>query len=479
MTSQAQGLIHLSNDDGWIALELHPAVGFVNKYVSVSRIETYENCPRRFFYRYVEKSETTSDTDTSRADVGTIVHAANDAVYRWVIAEEHEGVIPIEVIEHCFRRAYRESDRELGGADLYAESRALVFKYFERYPDADHWDVIASEQEFEIEITPGVMIKGFMDLVLRDGDGILIVDYKTNAMLYGKDELDHNLQASAYCAVARKLWPWAKTFRFRFEMLRHDLAQETERTELQLDEEIKYIEDTVARIERPFNEWPAKIGVLCGWCDHRSKCDAFKNAAKHNDVLSKANSQDDLAELNEERSRIASVAKALEQRKKEIESVFKTKMKKEELSDLTVGSVTYRVIDIKKTVYPAKTVIPLLARYSGESQEALEEKLSDPFLDKKKVEAFVAEIKEKHPEKRAMLGIELIAESEQILAFSRFEGRESKRSLEGGTKSAKTLPSAEYACSFCQASPAKRVNRGGAIFFVCDAHKNKRKAPKA
>jgi len=453
---------------------------FRNEYVSVSRLKVFDQCPLRFFFSYVDKREP-GISDKSAAIFGTLCHAVLEAIYHWVQEEEHSGVIPEDLIREVYDQQWTRSG--LTGEELFAEGQALVISYFNRNPDVDCWDVLAVEQKFEIEIG-GIKVLGFMDRVDRDGsDGIAIVDYKTNAMPYTREELATDLQASVYAIAAPKLWPWAKRVSFRFEMLRHDMVQKPDRSAADLELASRYIVAVTKSIEDPERkEWPAKVGPLCAWCEHRSSCDAYKRALAEDPVMHPV-SDEDLAAVSAERERLKALISPVDARKKQLDRILTKHI--EEKGTLELGQYTYRLIKIPRTEYTAE-IIETLAKHSDLSVEQVAERVT--VIDKKAVEKLVSDIKagmtgQGSRAQKAMLSMDVEACKEVGFAFGRLDGRLNANALreKAGTQA---LPEGKadpekLACDFCGKEPANLVERGGQRFAVCEDHKRKRKPPKA
>lgn len=472
----------LADLDRWEVMMRHPAVGFVQDYVSVSRLQSFEQCEGKFFFDYVEKGEGVSETDSRGADVGKVTHAALQGVYEWVTKEEFSGIIPQETISACYRAAFTARDADAIGLDQYEDGLRLTHRYFDRNPDVDCWSVLAIEQEFMVEIAPGIRIKGFMDRVDVDDGHVTIRDYKTNANLYTQEELDQSLQAGVYLLVARKLWPWAKSYSFVFDMLKHDREQTTSRTVADLRIVRQYVIDLVARIERPFPEWKRKLSVLCGWCKHRDRCDRFRRATEEGSEIVKLSKPEEIDRIAEERRRLDEVLKAVEQRKKALDKILKERILQEDptgQTEIVYPSVTYRIINVNKTTYPLEETSQILAKVMKIDVEEARKKLVDPIVSKSRVDGVVKEVREElNASQRANLSMQLAAIMEQSFWFSKLDAKIDKGpKLDKPSKKPKALPSADLKCGFCGKSPAKKVERGGATFNVCDEHKNKRKPP--
>ena len=457
---------------------------FRNEYVSVSRLKLFDQCPLRFWFQYVEKREA-GVADKSAAIFGSFCHEVLEAIYRWVQEEEHSGVIPEDLIRDTFDREWTTVG--LSGEELFATGHSLIASYFNRNPDVDHWDVLAVEQKFEIEID-GITVLGYIDRADRDGaDGVAVVDYKTNQMPYTKTELATDLQASVYAIAARKLWPWAKRVSFRFEMLRHDMVQAPRREDSDLELAGRYIAALTRSIESPDRtEWPAKVGPLCSWCDFRSQCDAFAKARTEDPIMHPV-SDEDLEAVSAERERLKALVSPVDARKKQLDRILAKHC--EEDGDLVLGQYTYRVIKIPSVGYSAE-IIEALAKHSDLSIEQIAERITT--IEKKAVDGLITEIKagmtgQGSRGKKAMLSMDVEACKEVGFSHGRIDSRLNENALraKAGTQAlpeGKADPGGKgdaLTCDFCGKKPAHLKESGGKRFAVCEDHKRKRKPPAA
>ena len=339
---------------------------FRNEHLSVSRLRRYEQCPLSFFYQYVEKPEPgLVDPDREAADFGVVCHAALERTYQWVMGEEYEGPLPVDRLLEDFRLAWVESG--IVGVDLYQEGRELLRRYAARVGRVDHMRVLAVEQEFNLLLGPDVcrlvdagekerwkhvdghyVVNGFIDRVDRvDAETVAVVDYKSNRMMFAREELAGDLQLSVYAIAARLLFPWARRVELGFEMLRHDVRQRAERSEEDLRAAADYVLAMGARSER--GPYPAKLNMNCGTCDHRVRCPTYRAAVEQKlEVV--AVSASDMETLAQERERVAKIAKAAYARKEQLDGILKTALGDRE--SLELAGVVYRLLQNADTSYP-------------------------------------------------------------------------------------------------------------------------------
>ena len=354
------------------------------KYLSVSRMKLYENCPLAFKMRYVTKVP--QGPSSEPAEFGKLVHEALENVYNWVLNEEFSGKIPDEVILDSYRKAFESPKVDVVSNALYTEGLELTRTYFRQHPEANHRDVLAVELEFRIRCLGEYDAYGFIDRVDRvDHNTVEIIDYKTNRMLFSRDELDSDLQMSVYGLAVKSKWPWVKNVRYRFDMIRHAMSLYTSREDDELDETVDYIVSLGRRLDA-LKKYPAKVNPLCNWCDYRDKCKPFKQALE-GDGLSMLVATDDIERIADERNRAAAIEKIAKGRKYEMDDILKVHLDKAKGEELVAAGYKYRLQTNFETKYSAAKTLAALHQATGISLD----KLSDEILvvDAKKIDAVI------------------------------------------------------------------------------------------
>jgi putative RecB family exonuclease len=346
---------------------------FTNEHVSVSRLRRYEECQQAFYFQYIDKGE--REPQGEPAAFGTILHDALERTYAWVVEDEFEGYLPEEVLTRAYREAWTES--AMVRLPLYQEGLEILRAYARDAGRVDHMNILSIEKEFNLLVGPDVcmlidasekekwrtvpnhfVINGYIDRVDRaEGGGIEIVDYKSNRMLYTREEIDADLQMSVYGLVARQLYPWATSIGFAFHMIRHGIVQRTKRTSEQLADIVGYVIALGTRSER--GPYPAKINTNCGYCDHRARCPEYK-AAVSNKVERVAVTVDHLGALATERERVAKIAKAAYARKEELDHILRTNLIASGSESMTLAGTVYRLLQFFDKSYAAEPVVKIL-----------------------------------------------------------------------------------------------------------------------
>lgn len=332
--------------------------GFKNFHLSVSRLRRYDQCPQSFKLHYVEEKPSEPG---EAGEFGKLLHDTLERLFVWVVDEEFTGFLPENKLVEFYRLAWQVSG--LSGFELFQQGLSILRSYLRKHPKIDHFNVLAVELEFNIQIEEFVL-NGRIDRVDRvNDDTVRICDYKSNRMLYTRDELDTDLQMSVYAIAARHLWPWAKNFEFAFHMLRHDTILSTLRTEEQIEDAAVYV-TTVGRQTESDLEFKARINPYCGYCDHRSQCASYEKALAEK-VERVAFHEDELEKIAEMRERVATLAKIAYRRKDELDMILRTHLERTESKELEVGEMRYRLVSASTTEYPSTPTVEKIARVAG------------------------------------------------------------------------------------------------------------------
>jgi RecB family exonuclease len=359
--------------------------GWKNQHLSVSRIKRFEECALAFYWQYVNRPHGAHRERSEPAEYGVTLHDALERVYQWIVDNEYEGAFPEEQLLDAFRLAWSESG--LTGVDLYHEGREMLRGYARWVGRVDHMRILAVEREFNLLIGPNVcklidaaekavwekvdgyyVVNGFIDRVDRvDARTIEVVDYKSNRLLFSREELAEDLQVSLYAIVAQLLYPWAERVDLSFHMLRHGpTRQPTQRSARELASAREYVRAIGLRTER--GPYPARLNKNCGTCDWREGCDTYRAALSKKPTLVNV-SREDMESLSEERERVAAIAKAAYARKEQLDAVLRDAVGDRE--SLQLGSFVYKVLQFFNTEYRAEDLLPLFAELGVDLTPAL------------------------------------------------------------------------------------------------------------
>jgi putative RecB family exonuclease len=312
-------------------------------HLSFSGVSRWERCPHSYELRYVRGLDS---EPTPPLRLGKAVHAALEMAVRdgtgvevaWIDASAAQS------LDHT----------------LHAEGLEMLRAWMDRGP-VDPLTVLAVEARFELQAGAETVV-GVIDRIDRDGDGLTVVDYKSNRALYTREELATSLQLSLYAAGARALFPGDGPVRLVFEMLRHGIRQETTRTEAQISAALHYVSTVGRAIDAAAErgEWPAVIGSHCAHCDYRRQCAAYASALASPDVGGPC---PDLAAVADERARVAGLCAILDARKDELDATIKAELQTEPA--VYGAGVVYTMGHSASKTVPLPAAVAVLARALG------------------------------------------------------------------------------------------------------------------
>jgi putative RecB family exonuclease len=238
--------------------------------LSFSRIDAYENCPRRFRYAYVDKLPGRAGPHLS---FGTSIHAALEDFYdRKLPACPSEEDLLTSLYERWDSTGFADLDRDEQLA-FYRHAQDVLRRYHRRAAPTYRLPA-ATEAWFELPIGYEATVVGSIDRVDVDDEGRFhVVDYKTNRKVKDRQRVAGSLQLAIYALACRHLFgALPATVSLDFVVPGVEIRVDVE--DLDLEDARQRVLDTAAavRAER-YDPTPNR---LCDWCDFRAVCPAWE-----------------------------------------------------------------------------------------------------------------------------------------------------------------------------------------------------------
>lgn len=249
--------------------------------LSPSRAGDFKTCPQLFKFRAIDRLPEPTSVYQAR---GTTAHLALQRLF------DHpaEDRLP-ELLYDLFREAWTElrTDEEFDGLfeDTDAErawgleSMKLLANYFD-VEDPTSFDPVDRELDM-IEDLDGIVIRGILDRIDRDGDGKLVItDYKTGSAPPERYALPAFFALKIYALlIRRRLNETPKELRLLY--LNGPTEYRLAVDDRQLDAMDGQLRALWAAIDRALatGHFPTRAGRLCDWCSFREICPAFADPA--------------------------------------------------------------------------------------------------------------------------------------------------------------------------------------------------------
>ncbi|MFN2426983.1 MAG: RecB family exonuclease [Candidatus Binatia bacterium] len=247
---------------------------------SFSRVTTFEQCARRYRYRYVDGVR--EAFQSIEAFMGQQVHAAVE----WMFQQKAAGCAPrvedaVRQYSATFDGAWAEArgtlkvikqgtrveDYRRSGAEMLADFHRTRFV-------GDSLETVGLERHFMLEIDEGRRFQGFIDRLARDAAGVVhIIDYKTGGrppIRFGGKDGD---QLEAY-AVAMFAETGADEIVLTLEYLRNGSTQTRRIRREEAGETARRLGARI-RTAAEASVFPPTPGTLCDWCGFNDLCEAF------------------------------------------------------------------------------------------------------------------------------------------------------------------------------------------------------------
>lgn len=386
-----------------------------NAYLSYSRLSCFEQCPAAYRHRYIEKRK--GDADMSALQLGKTVHAVCEVLVREHMESEQEGPLSAERGLEILKTAAPAN--ELVGIGAYQEASDMVRSFVRMQGMLDGRDVLAIEKEFRIPVGRFEVL-GFIDRIdLVSPDTIEIIDYKTNRLLFSREEVDESLQMSLYEVAARRMWPWVRNVKLKFWMLRHDTFQNTTRTRTQLEDALAYTEALGEQTESA-TMFPERLNLNCCYCEHRNVCTAYQHVLTSGGRPDVVASPEDLEAVAKERQHVATAAKILYARKDELEDILKAQLR--DRDELVLAGTRYRMFTATGTKHELGRVVTTLANALATSETEVAKAVG--HVENKRLDALLKKAEKQLGKSKAdLLRLELDAHAEKTVT-SRFWAKE-------------------------------------------------------
>ncbi len=238
------------------------------KSVSYSQLETFSQCPLKYKYRYIlglsgEPSHTLS--------FGQTIHRTLRDYHRGELTQKESP--PLAVLLSYYGKNFlgegyeSREHREL----RFAEGQEILNRYYAKHKTILGQPVFL-EQRFKIRLGDIVLV-GSIDRIDQLSDGSYeIIDYKTGEEREPK-EVDKDEQLSIYALAARedlKIEPEKLSLYF----IEANLKVTTRRTPEQLAKKREELLQKIEEIKQ--SAFPAKVSLLCRYCEFRALCPAYK-----------------------------------------------------------------------------------------------------------------------------------------------------------------------------------------------------------
>jgi len=239
--------------------------------LSFTRIDTLEQCARRFRYAYVDRLPTPPSPALS---FGSSVHAVLEWLHgRKVPSVPEDEELLAALYERWDQRGFAEVPRE-EQLRYYGQAKDLLLHHRDGLRATGIRPPAGVEAWFELEFDDAVVV-GSIDRVDVDDEGRLhVIDYKTNRRAKSRRDVARSLQLAIYALACEDLYghlPATVTLQF---VAAGGVSVTVPVEEVDVAGVPARVAAAAARV-RAGDDRPTPNN-LCGWCDFRAICPAWE-----------------------------------------------------------------------------------------------------------------------------------------------------------------------------------------------------------
>lgn len=184
-------------------------------HTSISQLKTYLQCPRKYFFHYIEKAE-----PAFRPLALSFGHSFHAAVQHHLVRSSQEQPVPREELHEVFRDALEQATKADGPPLLFEDEEQdlgsvidagirMLDAFVEKVPLPEK--VLGIEVPLSLELmdplTGEVLdrpLVGAIDAVVLENGKPVIWELKTGKRRWGPDQLEFDPQPTAYRMGARR-----------------------------------------------------------------------------------------------------------------------------------------------------------------------------------------------------------------------------------------------------------------------------------
>lgn len=245
---------------------------------SYSRLKCFEQCPRKYKFRYIDKIRT-EVKESIGLFMGKRVHETLKKLYQDLRYQKMNTLEDLSFfLQNEWSKKWNDGIVVLGQKydqeDYLKMAEQCITGYYSRYKPFAQGRTIALEKRilFDLDGTNKYRLCGYIDRVAKTNDGCYeIHDYKTCSRFPSLKYLQKDWQLALYAIGLRKRYPYVRNIKLIWHFLKFDREIDSTRTDEDL-EELRHNTIQLIEIIEHTEEFFPNPSKLCDWCKFKPMC---------------------------------------------------------------------------------------------------------------------------------------------------------------------------------------------------------------
>jgi putative RecB family exonuclease len=254
---------------------------------SNSKIECYENCPRKYKFNYIDKIERPEAPEGIEAFLGLRVHETLEKLYK---DQKMAKIDPLEEILAFYKAEWEKKWNEnvkinkegFKPGDYLNSGLKQLTDYYERYKPFDQSYTLGLEQliHFDLDKDGEYKMRGYVDRLAHNGKGKYeIHDYKTGQYSMTQQKADESRQLAIYQIYVEQAYTDAKEIELIWHFTVDNREVVSRRSRQELAALKRELMETIREIEAD-EQFKPHESRLCDWCEFVDICPAKKHGVQ-------------------------------------------------------------------------------------------------------------------------------------------------------------------------------------------------------
>jgi len=255
---------------------------------SYSRLSTFETCPLRFKFNYIDKIK--REEQGVEAFMGTQFHRIMEKLYEDLKFKTYKLEELLKMYDMNWDREFTKSiiivRKDRIAEDYKNAGKKCIEDYYKRYYPFDQGRVVGIERAVSVDLNNDgkYKIRGFIDRLVQADDGTYeIHDYKTSGHLPEQEKFDKDRQLALYQIGISDMWNDVSEVKLVWHYVIFDKEMVSTRTQEQLDDLRKSTIELIDKIENT-KEFLPQESTLCKWCSYQDMCPKKKHIYQVSDL---------------------------------------------------------------------------------------------------------------------------------------------------------------------------------------------------